>query len=138
MNWISYAILSAVFAAAVAIFAKLGLKEIDSTLATTVRSLVMAMFLVVVASVLGKWKFMGQIEGRALVMIVLAGVAGALSWLFYFLAIKEGPATIVAVLDRLSLVFVIIFAALFLGEAITLKKGLGILLMVFGAIITIF
>ena len=90
MNWAVYALISAIFAALVAVFGKIGLKNIDSTLATTVRSIVMALFLVGVSFALGKFSFLNTFSSKAAIFIVLSGIAGALSWLFYFFAIKPG------------------------------------------------
>lgn len=134
-SWIIYALLSAASAGAVAVFGKLGLKGIDSTLATTIRSVVMAAFLVTAAAALGKLKNMGNLEPRTLGWIAASGVAGAISWLFYFLALKTGPATAVAALDRLSVVFVVFFAVVILGEALTWKTGLGAAAITLGAIL---
>lgn len=127
--------LSAGFAALVAVFGKIGLKEVDSTIATTVRAVVMAGFLVVGSFLLGKTELLKTINGKVLTYVILSGVAGALSWLFYFYALKTGPATGVVALDRLSIVFVVVLAALFLGEGITLKSGIGAGLMVAGALL---
>lgn len=135
MQWIIFALLSAVFAALVGIFGKVGIKGIDSTLATSVRGVVMAVFLVLVSLILGKAKLLHTIENRVLVFIILSGVAGALSWLFYFFALKTGPVSGVAALDRLSVVFVLIIAALFLGEHLTWKTGIGGLLITAGAVL---
>src|SRR3989344_4567152 len=120
MMWIGYALLSAVFAAAVGILGKIGLKDVDSTLATTIRSVVMAVFLLGAATMLQKFSLIKTVSSNTLTFIVFSGIAGALSWLFYFLALKHGPASGVAALDRQSVVFVVILAALFLGEALTL------------------
>lgn len=137
MNWIIYALLSAMFAALVAIFGKIGLKDIDSTLATTIRSIVMAVFLVVVAFSLGKFSALDTLNSKAITFIILSGIAGAISWLLYFLAIKLGPVSAVAALDRTSIVFVVLLAFLFLGESITWMKILGSLLIVCGAILMV-
>src|SRR3989344_9678935 len=102
MSWIFYALGSAVFASLVAIFGKIGLKNIDSTLATTVRAVVMALFLVIVAFSLNKFQNLETLYGRPIVFIILSGVAGALSWLFYFFAIKNGPVSGVVAIDRTS------------------------------------
>lgn len=134
-SWIIYALLSAVFAALVAILGKVGISKVDSTLATTVRAVVMALFLIFVAFAFGKAKLLTTINGRALVFIIFSGVAGALSWLFYFFALRHGPASGVAALDRLSVVFVLILALLFLGEHLTWKTGLGAFLVTLGAIL---
>ena len=130
-----YAVGSAVFAALVAIFGKIGLKNIDSTLATTVRAVVMALFLVIVAFSLNKFQNLETLYGRPIVFIILSGVAGALSWLFYFFAIKNGPVSGVVAIDRTSVVFALILAALFLGESFTIKTALGGALILGGALL---
>lgn len=136
-TWIIYALLSAFFAALVAIFGKIGLKGIDTTFATTLRSVIMAVFLVMTSLALGKLDFHTSLGGKALTFIVLSGIAGALSWLFYFSALKNGPASGVAALDRLSVVFVLALALLFLGEHFTWKNGLGAFLIALGAILMV-
>lgn len=135
--WLIFSLLSAVTAAAVAIFAKLGLKNIDTTLATTIRSIIMALFLVITSLSLSKFKGFNlhSLNGREWTLIILAGVSGALSWLFYFVALKLGVASRVASIDRLSLIFVIILASIFLGEVLTWRTVLGALIVVSGAII---
>lgn len=135
--WLILAILSAITAALVAIFGKIGLKNIDPTFATTVRSLIMAAFLVITSLFLGKFNNtnFSSLTGRDWLLIALAGVSGALSWLFYFMALKLGLATRVVVIDRLSLVFVVVLAAIFLGEALSWRVALGAVLMVAGAMI---
>ena len=137
MVWIIYALLAAIFAAAVAILGKIGLKEVDPTLATTIRAVVMAVFLLGAAAMLQKFSLLKTVGNETLTFIIFSGVAGALSWLFYFLALKYGPATGVAALDRLSVVFVVILAAMFLGEALTLKSVSGLVLLVLGALLLV-
>lgn len=136
--WIIYAFGAALFAALVAILGKIGLKDVDATLATAIRSIVMAALLVSVAFGLGKIKFVDSIDSKALTFIILSGIAGALSWLCYFLALKIGPTSGVAAIDRLSVVFVVILATLFLAESITWKTGLGSLLITGGALLFVF
>jgi bacterial/archaeal transporter family protein len=138
--WIIYAFLSAFFAALVAIFAKLGLKDIDSTLATTIRALIMAGFLVVVSVALKKWSgfTMDSLSNRDWLLIILASVAGAISWLFYFAAIKYGFASGAAAIDRLSIVFVVFLAALFLGETLGWQSVLGAIMITAGAFLITF
>jgi transporter family protein len=135
--WIIYAFLSALGAAGVAIAAKLGLKNIDSTLATTIRSIIMALFLLVVSFSLKKFRHFdfNTFSSRDWLLIIIAGIFGALSWLFYFLALKNGPINPVVAIDRLSLVFVFVLALLFLGEAFSAKALIGAILMVGGAIL---
>lgn len=134
-GWIILALLSAAFAALVAIFGKIGVQDLDSTLATTVRAVIMAVFLIAMSLVLDKAKLLSTISGKALLFVALSGVAGALSWLFYFGALKLGPASGVAALDRLSVVFVVLFAALFLGEKLSLTSAAGAVLLTIGAIL---
>lgn len=134
-GWIVFALLSAVCAALVAIFGKIGVSSVDSTLATSVRAVIMAIFLLVVSISLGKIKLLNTIDSEALMFIVLSGVAGAMSWLFYFFALKYGPATGVVAIDKLSVVFVLILVTLFMGESLTWKSGLGAVLLTIGAIL---
>lgn len=135
-TWLIYSILSALMASLVAIFGKLGLKNIDSTLATTIRSLVMALFLIVTSFTLKKFDGFSfhSIILKDWILIILAGIAGAISWLFYFLALKSGDATKIVAIDRLSLVFVAILAFIFLGETLNWQEMLGVTMMVGGAI----
>lgn len=135
--WILYAFLAAFTAALVAIFAKLGLQNIDPTLATTLRAVIMALFLLVISLMLGKFNGFAMstsLSGKEWLLISLAGIAGALSWLFYFFALKHGSATSVVAIDRLSLVFVVVLAAFFLQETITWRTLTGVCLMVAGAL----
>ncbi|OGG55394.1 hypothetical protein A3D62_03375 [Candidatus Kaiserbacteria bacterium RIFCSPHIGHO2_02_FULL_49_11] len=135
--WLLYAFFSALGAALVAIFAKLGLQNIDSTLATTIRAIIMAGFLVIVSFFLKKFDgfSLTSFGSKEWLLITLAGIAGALSWLFYFFALKIGNATGVVAIDRLSVVFVVVLAALFLGEGFGWKVVLGALLMAGGALL---
>jgi len=135
--WIIYALLSAIFAAGVAIAGKLGLETLDSTLATTIRSFIMAAFLLLVSLFLRKFRGFNfhDLSSKDWIFIIIAGVFGALSWLFYFLALKQGPATSVVALDRLSLVFVFILALIFLGESFSIKSLIGAIVMVIGTIL---
>jgi transporter family protein len=139
MNYIILALLSALTASLVAIFGKLGLKNIDPTIATTIRSLIMAGFLVIVSLFLKKFEnfSLNLFTSKDWLLIILAGISGALSWLFYFWALKFGPASHVAVIDRLSLVFVILLSALILGEVFNLKVFIGMILIILGAILIV-
>lgn len=135
MSWILLALISAFFAALVAIFGKIGISRIDSTLATTVRSLVMAGFLVFTSLALGKVKLLTTLDRRAMLFILLSGIAGALSWLFYFSALRSGPASGVAALDRLSVAFVFVLAILFLNESWDWRAIFGVVLLTGGAVL---
>jgi len=133
--WIALALLSAFFAALVAIFGKLGLKGVDSTVATGMRALVMAAFMVSVVAVMGKMGEMTRFTGGDMGLIVLSGVSGALSWVFYFAALKIADASKVAPLDRSSVLIVILLSAIILGEKITPKTGLAVALIFLGVLV---
>src|SRR4051812_15746697 len=131
-RWLIYAILSAVSAAFVGIFGKLGMEKVDSTLATAVRSVVMTLFLIVACSVIGVWSKLPTLHGKAIWMIVLSGLAGAVSWLFYFRAIQLGHVSQVAPVDKLSMPFAVVLAVLVLGDRPTMVNWLGVVLIVAG------
>lgn len=137
MRWEFLALLSAITAALVAIFGKIGISGLDNVLATTVRAVIMALFLLIVSLLLGKFELLKSIDQKSLIFIILAGISGALSWLFYFLALRYGPASGVAALDRLSVVFVFIFSTLFLAEKFNAFSILGVILITIGAILMI-
>ena len=135
MNWIYWSLLSAVFAGATAVLAKVGVAGIDSNLATAIRTSVILVFTWVIAYTTSKPGAVGNLTSRTWVFLVLSGLATGLSWLCYFRALQLGEASRVAPIDKLSVVFVILFAALFLGERLTLVRGAGGLLIVAGAIV---
>lgn len=134
-TWVVFALLAAVFAAAVAVLGKIGLAGVDPTVATAARSAVMTVFLVGAAVALGKFAAFREVGGRPLAFVALSGVAGALSWLFYFWALKFGPASAVAAIDRSSVVLVLILAAIFLGEPLNWRSGIGAVLVTIGAVL---
>ena len=123
-------------AALVAIFGKIGLRGIDSNSATALRAIIMAAFLFAVIVFQGKFNNFQDIlsNKKAITFIALSGVAGALSWLFYFIALKFGKVSQVAPIDKLSVVFAIILAAIVLGEKINIIGGIGVSLIAVGAI----
>ncbi|MFM1651481.1 EamA family transporter [Brevibacillus sp. B_LB10_24] len=135
--WLVYALLSAVTAALVAVFGKIGLKDIDANSATAVRSIIMALFLVGVVAVQGKFSQMAELfsQTKALSFVLFSGVAGALSWLFYFLALKYGNVSQVGPVDKLSVVIAVVLALLFLGEKISWVNAAGVVLIVAGTIL---
>lgn len=134
--WLSYALLSALTAALVAIFGKIGLQHLDANTATAIRAVVMAIFLVGVVVVQGKLSLISTVfaDKKALLFVVLSGVAGALSWLFYFMAIKTGNVSRVAPIDKLSVVFAVILAVVLFGEKVSLISGAGVALITAGAL----
>lgn len=136
-SWVIFGLLAAVFAALVAILGKIGVRDVDPTAATAIRAVVMAIVLVALTLVLGKAGSLRDVNGRALGFIVLSGLAGAASWVAYFVALRDGPATGVAALDRLSIVFVLLLAIPFLGETFTWRAALGAALIVAGAVLLV-
>jgi len=136
-SWLLFALLSAFFASLVAIFGKIGLQGVDTNVATAIRAVIMALFLVAVIAVQGHLGAIGEVAAnhKALLFIVLSGVAGAVSWLCYFFALKIGEVSKVAPIDRLSVVFAIILALVFLGEKLSVKAGIGAALIAAGAVL---
>lgn len=135
MEWFVLATLSAFFAALVSILAKIGLQGVDSTVATAIRAAVMALFIIGYVAFTGKGPELIQSTSTQLGFIVFSGVAGALSWLFYFAALKLADASKVAPVDRASVLMVMILAALFLGEKITLKTAAASVLIFIGLLL---
>lgn len=133
--WLLFALLAAVAAALMTIVAKIGLKGIEPTFATGVKSAVMFLFMATVVVVSGKLKGLATLDQKSFWIIVVSAIFGALSWLFYFLALRDAPASKVAAVDRLSLVFVILFSILFLAENITLKLALGGIIATIGIVL---
>ena len=138
MTWVFWALLSAVFAAATALLAKVGVEGVDSNLATAIRTSVILVFTWAIAIGLEKHNGLALIGRRSWVFLVLSGVCTGLSWLCYFRALQMGPASSVAPVDKLSVVLVIVFAAVFLGERLTPLKVVGGSLVALGAVILAF
>ena len=136
-SWLIYALLSALSAAFVSIFAKMGLAGLDSSAATAVRGVIMAIFLVAVMVVQGHASHLPEVfaDRRALACVALSGIAGATSWLFYFMALKEGAVSQVAPIDKLSVVFAVVLAVVIFGEKISILHGLAIVLIAAGGLL---
>src|SRR4051794_11319338 len=137
-SWQIWAVLSAVFAALTAIFAKVGVEGIDSDLATFLRTIVVLVSLALILFATGKFAEPGPISPRSWIFLVLSGLGTGASWLCYFRALKLGPATLVAPIDKLSVVLVALFGVIFLGERPSLNGWLGILLIATGAVLIAF
>jgi transporter family protein len=135
MTWFTWSLLSALFAAATAILAKIGVSGVDSNLATAVRTSVVVVFTWLLAYGTRQPGSLQAFSHRTWLFLTLSGLATGLSWLCYFRALQVGPASRVAPIDKLSVALVIVFAALFLGEKLTWSKGVGGLLIVAGAIV---
>jgi transporter family protein len=140
MSWIGWALLSAAFAAATALLAKVGVAHVDSNLATALRTSVVVVFAWGIALILAKpeaglWGEIRSLDRRTLLFLALSGLATGLSWLCYFRALQLGPASRVAPLDKLSVPLVILFAWLLLGEKLTPPTLIGGLLITAGAVV---
>src|ERR1019366_2799715 len=137
MTWIGWALLSALFAAATALLAKVGVAHVDSNLATAVRTSVVVVFAWGIALAMGKHSELRLLDRRTLLFLTLSGLATGLSWLCYFRALQLGPASRVAPLDKMSVPLVMIFAWLLLGEKLTAPVLFGGLLITAGAVVMV-
>jgi bacterial/archaeal transporter family protein len=134
-TWQFWAGLSAVFAALTAIFAKIGVENVNSDLATAIRTVVI---LIVIAAILigtGQWQPLGSISARTYLFLMLSGLATGVSWLCYFRALKLGDAARVAPIDKLSVVLVAVFGVVLLGERLSTANWLGVALIALGAVL---
>jgi transporter family protein len=137
-SWQIWAILSAVFAALTAIFAKVGVEGINSDLATLIRTVIVLITLSLILLATGQISSPGPITPKSWIFLALSGLGTGASWLCYFRALKLGPATLVAPIDKLSVVLVALFGVAFLGERPSLNGWLGILLIAAGAVLIAF
>src|SRR6202161_2224698 len=137
-SWQLWALLSAVFAALTAIFAKIGVENIGSDLATFIRTVVVLLSFLVLLLATGQFATSGPISPRTWTFLVLSGLGTGASWLCYFRALKLGPASMVAPIDKLSVVLVALFGVIFLGERPSLNGWLGIALIAAGAVLIVF
>ena len=134
-SWQAWAVLSAVFAALTAIFAKVGVEDINPDLATFIRTIIVLISLLLILFATGQFTNAGPISSKSWIFLVLSGLGTGASWLCYFRALKLGPATLVAPIDKLSVVLVAIFGVLFLGEKLSGVNWLGVALVAAGAIL---
>ena len=134
-SWLIWALLSAFFAAMTAIFAKVGIQNVDSDLATLIRTFIIIAVLSLFIAFTGKWRNPLEISGRSWLFLLLSGLATGASWVCYFRALKVGEAFKVAPVDKLSLVMVAIFATLFLGERPSLREWAGLGLVAAGVVL---
>ena len=135
MTWLPWALLSAAFAALTAIFAKVGVSNINSDLATLIRTIVILLTLIGMVSATGQWQVPGSIAGKTWIFLVLSGLGTGASWLCYFRALKLGDASRVAPIDKLSVVLVALFGVMFLGERLSAVNWLGVAFIAAGALL---
>ena len=134
-SWQFWAVLSAVFAALTAIFAKIGVEDINSDLATLIRTVIVLISLALILFATGQFNQIGPISTKSWVFLFLSGLGTGASWICYFRALKLGPATLVAPIDKLSVVLVALFGVAFLGERPSLNGWLGIAMIAAGAVL---
>lgn len=137
-SWAFWAILSAVFAALTAIFAKVGIQNVDSDLATLVRTGIIIIVLSLFVWYTGKWTNPLTLSSKTWTFLILSGLATGASWVCYFRALQIGDASQVAPIDKLSLVLVAIFAFVFLGERPSLREWIGIGMVASGVLVLAF
>ena len=133
-SWKIYAFGSAFFAGLTAVLAKIGVKDIPSNFATLIRTCVIIAFLLLLVGFRHEWENPLSVDRKSLIFLLLSGIATGLSWICYFRALQTGPVSIVAPIDKLSLVFAVILSGLFLGERLGILQWLGVLLMAAGAL----
>ena len=135
--YIIYALLGALAASAGTIFAKLGLKGVDANLLTAIRGIVMALIVTIATLSFGKFSLteVSSLSTKQWTFVILSGLGGALSWIFFYHALAIGPVIGVTVIDKLSLVFTAILAIVVLTEGITLQAGIGLALVAIGTIL---
>ena len=136
-SWVGWALLAAVFAAATALLAKVGVEHVDSNLAMALRTSVVVVFAWTIAIALGKHGEIRHLDRRTVFFLTLSGIATGLSWICYFRALQLGPASRVAPLDKLSVPLVIVFAWMLLGEKLNASAIVGGLLITVGAIVMV-
>ena len=133
--WQLWALLSAAFAALTAIFAKIGVENVNSDFATFIRTIIILLALGAILLGTGQWQPPGSVSGRSYLFLVLSGLATGGSWVCYFRALKLGDAARVAPIDKLSVVLVALFGVVFLGERLSVPNWLGVALIATGAVL---
>lgn len=134
-SWQFWALASAAFAALTAVFAKVGIENVNSDFATLLRTVVILVVLAALLTVTGQFQPLASIQARTYLFLTLSGLATGGSWLCYSRALKLGEASRVAPLDKMSVVLVAVFGAAFLGERLSPQNWLGILLIAAGAVL---
>lgn len=134
-EWLPWAVMSAVFAAATAVFAKVGLQGVDSDLATLIRTFIIVLLLALFVAGTGKWSNPFLLNGKTWLFLGLSAFATGASWVCYFKALQLGPASLVAPIDKLSVVLVVLLAFLFLGERPSVREWIAVGLIGTGAVL---
>ena len=135
--WWIYALLSAFFASLTAIFAKIGITNVNSNLATAIRTIVILLIAWGIVLARGETKGLMTLTNKNIIFLVISGVATGLSWVFYFKALQLGKVSQVAPVDKLSVALTIVLSVIFLGEALTVKTAIGALFIIIGTLVLI-
>jgi transporter family protein len=133
--WILWAGLSAIFAAMTAIFGKIGVEQINSDFATLIRTVIILVIVAVIVTASGAWQPLASVSRKTYLFLLLSGLATGASWLCYYRALKLGPASGVAPIDKMSVLLVALFAVLFLGERLQVHNWIGIVLIALGVVL---
>lgn len=137
-GWMVYALLSAVFAALTSVLAKVGISDVESNLGTAIRTAVVLVMASLIVVARGKHRAVSRVDRRELVFIVLSGVATGASWLCYYYAIQKGVVSVVVPIDKMSIVFTVIFSYIFFKERLSKRAFVGLILMVIGTLLMVF
>lgn len=137
-DWKLFALGSAFFAGLTAVLAKIGVKNIPSNTATFIRTIVILIFIFLIINARKEWQSFSSLNKSSLLFLILSGIATGLSWLCYFRALQTGPASLVAPIDKFSIIFAVILSIMFLGESLCLTQWIGIILITSGTILILF
>ena len=133
--WLMFAVGSALFAGLTSILAKCGIHKTDSTVATAIRTIVVLIFSWAMVFLVGSQNQLGSIGGKTLLFLVLSGLATGASWLCYFRALQDGPASLVAPIDKLSILVTVLFSYVVFHEKLSRRSALGLVLLVGGTLV---
>lgn len=133
--WLMFAVGSALFAGLTSILAKCGIRKTDSTVATAIRTIVVLIFSWAMVFLVGSQNQLGSIGGKTLLFLVLSGLATGASWLCYFRALQDGPASLVAPIDKLSILVTVLFSYVVFHEKLSCRSALGLVLLVGGTLV---
>ncbi len=133
--WLMFAVGSALFAGLTSILAKCGIRKTDSTVATAIRTIVVLIFSWAMVFLVGSQNQLGSIGGKTLLFLVLSGLATGASWLCYYRALQDGPASLVAPIDKLSILVTVLFSYVVFHEKLSRRSALGLVLLVGGTLV---
>lgn len=131
-NWLIYALLSALFASLTSIFGKIGVENVESNLGTAIRTVVVLVMAWLMVFITGEQKGIKRISRRSWLFLILSGIATGASWLCYYRALQDGPASVVVPIDKLSILVTIIFSGVVLHEKLTRRAAVGLVLIIIG------